>query len=407
CRLQFLYKPKMASLYAPSSNAVFAATQTRKTLKLCPLLQLERRRPIQGSAPQGGSTPTVRQSHSSPCPRRTSSCIRTAATASESAAEGDNPDVASTFVLGALFAGWYAANIAFNLYNKQVLKAFPYPVTVTEAQFLVGSALSVLMWISGIMKPPRITMKTLRSVLPLAVVHTLGNLLTNMSLGAVAVSFTHTIKAGEPFFSVFLSALFLGDKPSPAVLLTLLPVVGGVAVASMTEASFNWYGFLSAMGSNLTFQSRNVLSKKLMLRKDEGGLDNIGLFCCITMVSGLLLLPPCLLMEGWKMTPATLTQLGVADPAQLLCWAVMSGLCFHAYQQMSYMILQRVSPVTHSIGNCVKRVVVIASSVLFFKNPISMQNALGTAIALAGVFAYGQVKRKAGMKKGKSAKASE
>lgn len=32
------------------------------------------------------------------------------------------------------------------------------------------------------------------SVLPLAVVHTLGNLLTNVSLGQVAVSFTHTIK---------------------------------------------------------------------------------------------------------------------------------------------------------------------------------------------------------------------
>ena len=33
------------------------------------------------------------------------------------------------------------------------------------------------------------------SVLPLAAVHTLGNLLTNVSLGQVAVSFTHTIKA--------------------------------------------------------------------------------------------------------------------------------------------------------------------------------------------------------------------
>lgn len=33
------------------------------------------------------------------------------------------------------------------------------------------------------------------SVLPLAAVHTLGNLLTNVSLGHVAVSFTHTIKA--------------------------------------------------------------------------------------------------------------------------------------------------------------------------------------------------------------------
>jgi hypothetical protein len=38
-------------------------------------------------------------------------------------------------------------------------------------------------------------MDVLKGVLPLAVVHTLGNLLTNISLGAVSVSFTHTIKA--------------------------------------------------------------------------------------------------------------------------------------------------------------------------------------------------------------------
>ena len=39
----------------------------------------------------------------------------------------------------------------------------------------------------------------------------------------------------------------------------------------------------------------------------------------------------------------------------------------------------------------VKRVVVIVFAVVFFSNPVSFQNALGTAIALAGVFAYSQV----------------
>lgn len=46
--------------------------------------------------------------------------------------------------------------------------------------------------------------------------------------------------------------------------------------------------------------------------------------------------------------------------------------------QVSYMILQRVSPVTHSVGNCVKRVVVIVTSVLFFRTPVSPINSLGT-----------------------------
>ena len=66
--------------------------------------------------------------------------------------------------------------------------------------------------------------------------------------------------------------------------------------------------------------------------------------------------------------------------------------------QVSYMILQRVSPVTHSVGNCVKRVVVIASSILVFRNPVTQQNLAGTALALGGVFLYSQIKRLGGGK---------
>lgn len=41
------------------------------------------------------------------------------------------------------------------------------------------------------------------------------------------------------------------------------------------------------------------------------------------------------------------------------------------------MLLEHVSPVSHSVGNCVKRVVVIVASVLFFRTPISPVNSLG------------------------------
>lgn len=95
---------------------------------------------------------------------------------------------------------------------------------------------------------------------------------------------------------------------------------------------------------------------------------------------------------------------GVLDPMDVIFKAAMTGVCFHSYQQVSYMILQRVSPVTHSIGNCVKRVVVIVASVIAFRNPVSAQNAIGTAVALAGVFFYSQVKR---ITSKKPAKASE
>ena len=77
------------------------------------------------------------------------------------------------------------------------------------------------------------------------------------------------VQALEPFFSVLLSAIFLGDTPTLPIVLSLFPIVGGVAAASVTEVTFNWPGFLAAMGSNVTFQSRNVLSKKFMGKESK------------------------------------------------------------------------------------------------------------------------------------------
>lgn len=53
--------------------------------------------------------------------------------------------------------------------------------------------------------------------------------------------------------------------------------------------------------------------------------------------------------------------------------------------QVSYMILAKVSPVTHSVGNCVKRVVVIVTSVIFFRTPVSFINSLGNSLILVVV----------------------
>ncbi|XP_057804540.1 triose phosphate/phosphate translocator, non-green plastid, chloroplastic-like [Salvia miltiorrhiza] len=295
-----------------------------------------------------------------------------------------------TLVLGLLFGLWFIFNIYFNIYNKQVLKAFHYPVTISLGQFAFGTVIVVLMWAFNLYKRPKISGAQLAAILPLAVVHTLGNLFTNMSLGKVSVSFTHTVKAMEPFFSVILSAMFLGEFPTIWVVSSLVPVVGGVALASITEASFNWAGFWSAMASNLTNQSRNVLSKKLMVKKEES-LDNVTLFSIITIMSFILMIPITLFMEGVKFTPSYLQASGL-NVNEIYTRSLLAAICFHAYQQVSYMILQRVSPVSHSVGNCVKRVVVIVSSVLFFRTPVSPVNSLGTGIALAGVFLYSRVK---------------
>uniref|UniRef100_A0A7N0U903 Sugar phosphate transporter domain-containing protein n=1 Tax=Kalanchoe fedtschenkoi TaxID=63787 RepID=A0A7N0U903_KALFE len=302
-------------------------------------------------------------------------------------------NVARTLQLAVMFGIWYLLNIYFNIFNKQVLKVFPFPCTITAFQFGCGTVIVLLMWAFNLHPKPKFSRSQFNGVLALAVVHTIGNLLTNISLGKVSVSFTHTIKALEPFFTVVLSALFLGYRPSLWVVSSLFPIVGGVALASLTEASFNWIGFWSAMASNVTNQSRNVFSKKLMGDKEES-MDNINLFSVITIISFILLVPAAICIEGIRFTPSHL-QSAVSKGMNMreLCMrSLLAGICFHSYQQVSYIILQMVSPVTHAVGNCVKRVVVIISSVLFFQTAVSPINSLGTGIALAGVFLYSRAK---------------
>lgn len=317
-----------------------------------------------------------------------------AASVPESAGEAvESADFVHNLRLGAMFGVWYLLNIYYNIFNKQVLKAFPFPTTVTAFQFGCGTVIVNLMWALHFHHRPKINRSQFAAILPLAVAHTLGNILTNVSLGRVAVSFTHTIKAMEPFFTVLLSALFLAERPTFWVVFSLVPVVGGVALASFTEASFNWIGFSSAMASNLTNQSRNIFSKKFMVHKEA--LDNINLFSVLTIISFILLVPSALLLEGSKLSPSYL-QLAAnqgLNIRELCIRLLLSGICFHSYQQVSYSILQEISPVSHAVGNSLKRVVVIGSSVIFFQTAVSPLNALGTGIALVGVFLYSRAKR--------------
>ena len=74
--------------------------------------------------------------------------------------------------------------------------------------------------------------------------------------------------------------------------------------------------------------------------------------------------------------------------------------------QFSYMVLnQGVSPVTFSVGNTMKRVAVVVSSVLFFKNPVAALNWIGSGIAIFGTFLYSLAKDKAASEE-KSARAA-
>jgi solute carrier family 35 protein E1 len=74
------------------------------------------------------------------------------------------------------------------------------------------------------------------------VAHTIGHVAATVSMSKVAVSFTHIIKSGEPAFSVLVSRFLLGETFPPSVYMSLVPIIGGCALAAVTELNFNMIG---------------------------------------------------------------------------------------------------------------------------------------------------------------------
>jgi solute carrier family 35 protein E1 len=54
--------------------------------------------------------------------------------------------------------------------------------------------------------------------------------------------------------------------------------------------------------------------------------------------------------------------------------------------------LDNVAPVTHALGNTIKRVVIIITSVLVFGTKMTTQGMIGSTVAIAGVLLYSLAK---------------
>lgn len=57
--------------------------------------------------------------------------------------------------IGTYFATWWALNVVFNIYNKKVLNAFPYPWLTSTLSLAAGSLIMLISWATRIAEAPK------------------------------------------------------------------------------------------------------------------------------------------------------------------------------------------------------------------------------------------------------------
>jgi solute carrier family 35 protein E1 len=289
--------------------------------------------------------------------------------------------------LGVYFFLAYFFTVVYNVSNKKVLDALPLPLTVSALTLLVGIPLFLPFWL---FKPPVHLLQIDKlSYSIIACCHGFGHLTTTYSLFAGSVSFTHVVKSAEPIFTALLSYLVTRKQLPFTSYLTLLPIVFGVALASLKEFNFTWVGFLSAMASNFFYQLRMVLSKNVLTDSDEKRLSAVNTFRVVTILSFLLLLPFAFFSE-YALIQDYLHRYvnNLTERNYVLHHLTISGISFYLYNEINFWILDLVHPVTTAVGNTIKRVVIVIASILIFRIPVNALGMTGSIIAIIGSLLY-------------------
>jgi len=254
-------------------------------------------------------------------------------------------DLGDTLQTVGYFALWYLFNIGYNIYNKQALNALAFPWTIATIQMATGIAYFLPLWMLGLRKAPKLSGSDLKTLFPIALCHTGVHVGAVIALGAGAVSFAHIVKASEPVVTCGLNALLLGEVLPLPVYLTLLPIIGGVAIASMKELSFTVLALASAMLSNVSSAARGVLSKKTMSGKQIGeNLDAQNLYAVLTAMSTVILIPLMLAFEGTAFIPAFKAAVagGSFTNKSLGTLLALGGAAYYAYNEVAFLALGKV-----------------------------------------------------------------
>ncbi|KAM9243678.1 solute carrier family 35 member E2B [Dugong dugon] len=211
-----------------------------------------------------------------------------------------------------------------------------------------------------------------------------------VSLKNVAVSFAETVKSSAPIFTVIMSRMILGEYTGLLVNLSLIPVMGGLALCTATELSFNVLGFSAALSTNIMDCLQNVFSKKL-LSGDKYRFSAPELQFYTSAAAVAMLIPAWIFFMDMPVIGRSGKSFQYNQDVVLLL--LMDGVLFHLQSVTAYALMGKISPVTFSVASTVKHALSIWLSIIVFGNKITSLSAIGTVLVTIGVLLYNKAKQ--------------
>jgi len=298
---------------------------------------------------------------------------------------------ASLFVFVAF---WYAASFVAIIVNKTLVTP---GTSVHVSPIILALVQTVSLCIGGLLQMSHGNTKLWEqkpsskniafTVMILGTLRSLVMIFSLLSLRYAAASFTETVKASSPFFTVIAAFLLTGKRTAPSLLVTLIPVVLGIMITSSREASFTMIGFIAAISTNFTESIQNVQCSKLMSSGGNRPHFTPAQLQFYSAIASLLVQLPLFSIqssnESWKMP--------FDGSAKQIGFLLISGILYSTQSALAFKVMSLSGAVTMSVLNTLKRAMIVFLSILYFGNATTPLCLLGTIMTLIGGMCYGLV----------------
>ncbi|KAL1820535.1 hypothetical protein DCAR_0416856 [Daucus carota subsp. sativus] len=285
---------------------------------------------------------------------------------------------------------WWGFNVTVIIMNKWIFQKldFKFPLSVSCIHFIC-SAIGAFVVIKVLKLKPLIMVEPedrWRRIFPMSFVFCINIVLGNVSLRYIPVSFMQTIKSFTPATTVFLQWLIWRKYFDWRIWASLIPIVGGILLTSMTELSFNMLGFCAALFGCLATSTKTILAESLL---HGYKFDSINTVYYMAPFATMILAVPALILEGagvlqWFQTCPTLFS--------SLVIIFGSGVMAFCLNFSIFYVIHSTTAVTFNVAGNLKVAVAVTCSWMIFRNPISAMNAVGCTVTLLGCTFYGYVR---------------
>lgn len=300
------------------------------------------------------------------------------------------PRIRTLCQTGLTLASWYCISSAIILTTKWLFNShFPHPLTVTTFSNSITTVWALLISRIPRFRPEPLTRRQfVEYVLPIGITTALEIGFSNIALKLLTVSFGTILKGGAPIFTMLWGLLFRVETFSFNLLLSLLTIAFGIALASLGEGhSFSLTGFILQLLSTALGGLRWAMTHVLLKGADSDAMPPLTATLYTSPTTALCVLP---FAVGLEAVPAW-DRISNFDASEfrtvLLTMLLVASLVF-VLLVSEYWLVNATSSLALSVAGVFKELLTIGGGIYLFAEHITFLNTVGFIICQVGIFAY-------------------